>query len=116
MAYLHAQKLNRRVTIERKVVVQNTWGQAADVWVEYCRLWAHVRMVNGAGFVSSEMEAGGTEVSRTVASIRVRKTTGLQAGMRVRLGDAIYDIRAVLPDEQDRRYVDLGVAIGASEG
>jgi SPP1 family predicted phage head-tail adaptor len=40
----------------------------------------------------------------------------IDAGMRVVLGESIYDIRAVLPDEEGNEYLDLACALGASEG
>lgn len=114
--YVQAQKLNRRITIERKSTVKDSFGQPVKQWFTVCKLWAHVKTITGSGFVNQEFATGGTEVSRATASIRIRKRDGITAGMRVVLGDAYYDIKAVLPDLQDNRYMDLGVATGANEG
>lgn len=114
--YLHAQKLNRRITIQRKTGEQDGLGQPLDDWIEVCQVWAAVRVQSGMGFVSQEMNVGGTEVSRTIASFRIRRRAGITAGMRAVHQGQPYDIRVVLPDLQDNRFVDLGVAVGASEG
>lgn len=115
--YLQAQKLNRRITIQRKVGGQDSLGQPIESWVNVCQLWAHIKTISGSGFINQEFHDGGREVSRTTASIRVRKRDGITADMRVLLSDGtIYEIRVVLPDLQDNRYMDLGVAVGANRG
>ncbi|MOA62674.1 Phage head-tail joining protein [compost metagenome] len=46
------------------------------------------------------------EVSIVRASIRIRRRTDVDAGMRVLLGAVVYDIEAVLPGPT-REYADL---------
>lgn len=116
MGRLAAGRLNRRVTIQRKVGTADAWGQPDLVWTDIATVWAHVLTVTGSGFVNNEMVTGGTEVSRTTASIRIRMRRDVDAGMRVVLGASIYEIRAVLPDEEGDEYLDLACALGANEG
>lgn len=114
--YLSAQSLNRRISIEENVPIQDSWGQPAENWAEIFKLWANVKMLPGIS-VAKSMLAGGTEVSRALGSIRIRTRSGINAGMRVKIGTSqIFDIKAVVPDETDRRYVDLVVEIGANKG
>lgn len=114
--YLNAQKLNRRVTIQQKAGTQDTFGQLVDTWVDVCQLWANVKTITGTGFMTNEHNSGGTEVSRATASFRVRRRAGIVAGMRLVHQGVVYDIRAVLPDLQDNRYMDLGCATGENQG
>jgi SPP1 family predicted phage head-tail adaptor len=117
VAYLNAQKLNRRITIQQRTDSQDTAGQPLLVWTDVCTVWAHVKFQSGMGFVSQEMFVGGNEVSRPVASIRIRWRDGIEPGMRVvDTAGRLFDIRVVLPDAQDHRYLDLGCATGASDG
>jgi len=113
---LTAQQLNRRGTIQRRVSAQDSWGQPVEQWENVATVWMGIRFITGASIVSREQVAGGSEVSRPTAVIKLRYRSDLDAGMRVVSGGVVYDIRVVLPDEQDRRYVDLGVATGASNG
>jgi SPP1 family predicted phage head-tail adaptor len=116
-AYLQAQRLNRRITIQKKVGGQDSLGQPIDAWVDVCKLWAQIKVISGSGFINQEFHDGGREVSRTTATIKVRKRPGIVADMRVVLADGtIYEIRVVLPDLQDNRFMDLGVAVGANQG
>lgn len=114
--YVQAQKLNRRITIQRKTQCQDAAGQLLDIWVDVCKAWAHIKTITGSGFMNQEFIGGGIEVSRATASIRIRRRSGLDAGMRVLYGPYIYEIRVVLPDLQDNRFIDLGCATGANEG
>ena len=50
---------------------------------------------------------GDADISIVQASIRIRRRTDITAGMRVLDGTAVYDIKAVLPDEESRDRVDL---------
>jgi SPP1 family predicted phage head-tail adaptor len=116
MGRVAAGRMNRRVTIQRKSGTVDSWGQPNISWIDVATVWARVLTITGSGFVNNEMITGGTEVSRTTASIRVRMRRDIDAGMRVVLGESIYDIRAVLPDEEGNEYLDLACALGASEG
>lgn len=109
-----AGTLNRRVRIERRTEQLDTWGQPLEVWEEVATVWGNVRTMTGSAY--NEMSTGGTEVSRTTASIRIRERSGIDFGMRAVVGDRIYEIRAVLPNEDFRGYMDLSCAIGAREG
>ena len=114
--YVHAQKLNRRVTFQRLVGGADSWGQPNTQWVDAFKLWAHVKSITGAGFVGQEFVAGEIEVSRATASVRVRKRPGITPDMRCLIGGVVHEIRVVLPDEQDQRFIDIGVASGANDG
>lgn len=117
MAYLNAQQLNRRIRLQRRAPGQDDLGQPVTDWETFATVWAYAKFQSGMGFVGQEMFAGGNEVSRPVASFRVRWRNDIEPSMRiVDQADRIYDIRVVLPDEQDHRYLDLGVATGASNG
>ncbi len=116
MGRVAAGRLNRRVRIERRAAGQDAWGQPIIGWVPVCTVWANVRVPTGASQIGAEYQAAGTEISRTSASIRVRKRAGIDHSMRAVLGDVIYDIRAVLPDEEGGEFMDLVCATGAREG
>jgi head-tail adaptor len=121
--YVQAQKLNRRIRIEQLTGEKDGWNATQKRWKLVCRRWAHPKTTTGMGFVNQEFATDGTEVSRAAVSWRIRRPESIviTAGMRVVYEakgkpTAYYDIRVVLPDLQDNRYIDLGCAIGANEG
>ncbi len=126
--YLAAHKLNRKVWFQRKAPGQDTFGQESTEWVAAFWMWGSLITITGAGFVSQEFVSGGREVSRTTATLKVRKPSinvitadmrcvvdGVRNGSAI-VGGSVYEIRVVLPDTQDERYVDIGLASGANNG
>lgn len=116
MGDVFSGRLNQRVTLQRKVDGTDDWGQPTEAWVEVFTTWASIKTINGSGFVNQEFAAGDTEVSRATASIRMRFRDDIDAAMRVMYRGKAYDIKVVLPDEVNREFVDLGVAVGANQG
>lgn len=97
-----AGKLNKRVIIQQLVAGQDTIGQPVQTWSALATVWANVLLKSGAQTIK-----GDADVSVVQASIRIRRRTDVTAGMRVLDGATVYDIKAVLPDEENRDRVDL---------
>ncbi|CAA2106017.1 phage head closure protein [Variovorax paradoxus] len=123
MGQVFAGRLNQRITIQKKTVGRDSWGQPTETWVDvHSRLPASLKTINGSGFVNQEFVAGGAEVSRATASWRIRYVEPVDASMRIvhhrmpRYPDLIYEIKVVLPDGVAQEFIDLGAAIGANKG
>jgi SPP1 family predicted phage head-tail adaptor len=99
---LAAGSLNRRITIQRQSDARDKEGQPESVWTEVATIWASVAHKSGLQTIK-----GDAEVSLVQASIRVRYRKDVAAGMRVLHGSTTYQIRAVLPDECGRDFVDF---------
>lgn len=97
-----------RVTIQRRGTGADEIGQPVDAWVDVATVWANVRHAGGLEAIKA-----GANVSTVRASIRIRWRAGIDNGMRVTHGATVYDIKAVLPDEIGREYVDLVCETGA---
>ncbi|EJE49579.1 phage head-tail adaptor, putative, SPP1 family [Acidovorax sp. CF316] len=100
---LRAGSLNRRITIQRRNGGKDAWGTPLpDGWVDVCTPWSNIRTGSGAEAIRADALQ-----SAVRTSIRIRFRADITAGMRVVHGAAIYDIKAVLPDEVGRQHVDL---------
>ena len=97
-----AGKLNCRVVIKQPAAVQDAAGQPIPTWTTLATVWANIRSLNGL-----ETIKGGAESSVAKASIRIRYRTDVTAAMRVVHGSTTYEIKAVLPDVEGRRHLDL---------
>ena len=95
-------KLNKRVRIEQLTAGQDAIGQPVQVWSLLVVVWANIMLKTGAQTIRAD-----ADVSIVQASIRIRKRADVTAAMRVVSGTSIYDIKAVLPDEENRQHVDL---------
>ncbi|HWL29953.1 MAG TPA: phage head closure protein [Burkholderiaceae bacterium] len=109
---MQAGKLNRRVVIQKKGPSEDELGEPIPAdWENFATVWADIQHRSGLETVKSDMD-----VSVIQASIRIRYRTDITAGMRVKHGAVIYDIRAVLPDASGRVYTDLVAQQGANQG
>lgn len=108
---MDSRSLNRRITIQRLQDGQDEIGQPVQTWVDVATVWANIRYLNGVETVKSD-----APVSVAKASIRIRRRTDVTAGMRAVHGSTIFDIKAVLPDEESRERVDLACETGANNG
>jgi SPP1 family predicted phage head-tail adaptor len=103
---LNAGTLNRRVTIRQQSTVQDEIGQPMQAWTDVATVWANIRHPNGSESIQADRD-----VSIVRASIRIRRRTDVTAAMRVHHGAAVYEIKAVLPDEEDRDRIDLSCEV-----
>jgi SPP1 family predicted phage head-tail adaptor len=99
---LAAGKLNKRVILQQLVAGQDAIGQPVQTWSALATVWANVLLKSGAQTIKA-----GADVSTVQASIRIRRRTDVTAGMRVLDGATVYDIKAVLPDEESKERIDL---------
>lgn len=100
---LSAGKLNRRVIVQRREVLQDPGGQPiVGGWTDYGRVWANIRALSGLGAIRADAQTSITRVS-----IRIRYRAGITSAMRIIYADCVYEIIAVLPDEARREYMDL---------
>lgn len=76
-------------------------------WELFDECWADVRVSNGRQFIAADRETSAASVS-----VRVRYRTDIQAGMRVVLGDTVFEILAILPDLARRKHTDLACSVG----
>lgn len=95
-------RLNRLVTIKRRTAGQGPLGQPLDTWVDVASVWANVRNRTGSQAIRADKD---TSVVQT--SIRIRRRTDVTAAMRLHMGATVYEVEAVLPDEESRERVDL---------
>lgn len=107
---LAAGSLNRRIVISRAVPGQDAWGQALTTWETVATVWSHFLAPKGRAM--AEEAAAGREISATPFSVRIRRRTGLDSGMRVTEGADVYTIAQVIHDVAGREYTDLVCVAG----
>lgn len=94
--------LNQRITLLRRATGVDSLNQPIDTWAALPDLFADVRFQSGM-----ETLRAGAEVSVLRASIRVRARADIDSGMRARYLNTDFDIKAVVPDSADRRFMFL---------
>lgn len=94
--------MNDRVALLRREAGRDGAGQPVESWLVLTEVWSNVRFQSGA-----EAIRGGADVSIVKCSVRIRARNDVDASMRVRHKAAVYDIKAVLPDQSSRDHAFL---------
>lgn len=93
-----AGKLDRRILIQRPVVVRDEHGDEIEGWVDVATVWAEFKRTGG----NEEFRASQTSNVQTVA-FRIRFRAGLDPKMTVVYEGRRYDILDVGESEDGRR-------------
>lgn len=88
---------NSRITIRARTAGSDELGQPLTTWQDIATLWSSIRHLSGAAAIKAD-----ANISTVRASISVAKRADIEAGMQAVHGSTVYDIKAVLPDEQNR--------------
>jgi SPP1 family predicted phage head-tail adaptor len=99
---MDAGKLNSRIKLQSLSSGQDSIGQPVQTWTDVATVWGNIKHLSGNSAIKSD-----ADTSLVKASIRIRRRTDINAGMRVLFGSISYDIKAVLPDEQAKQHLDL---------
>jgi SPP1 family predicted phage head-tail adaptor len=101
------RKRNRQVTIKAPPTAQDALGQPTGDWSIFAAgIWANVKFLSG-----TETIKGGAESSTAKASINIRYRTDITTAMRVELGSTVFQIKAVLPDEESKDGLNLACEV-----
>lgn len=103
---MKAGTLDQRIILQRRGTVEDSIGQPVESWTDVAYLWANVRHLSGVESIKAD-----AAVSQVKSSIRVRYRTGIDSGMRVVHGKAVYQIKAVLPHGLE--WIDLACVLMA---
>ncbi len=108
---MDSRSLRHQIRIQRLDDAQSESGAPSQEWIDIFSVWANIRYLNGTESIKSD-----APISVARASIRIRYRTDIVANMRVLHGATIFNVRAVLPDEERREFVDLVCETGGNDG
>lgn len=83
--------LDRRVTIQQRTDVQDTYGAPVPTWSDLAEVWAQVTPVRGVERMTAEQLT-----SDATTRIRIRYRAGITELLRVSYEGKVYQIHAVL--------------------
>jgi len=97
---MKAGDLRHRVTIQRNEPVTDSFGTETEQWVDVVTVWASVEPLSGREFFQSQKEN-----AETTVRIKMRYRSGITSDKRVKFGDNVYEINAVI--DIDERHIEL---------
>ncbi|MES1979552.1 MAG: phage head closure protein [Pseudomonadota bacterium] len=103
---MDSRDLKSLVIVQALQAGQDAIGQPTTTWATFKTLRANIRYLNGVETIKAD-----AQTSVVKASIRIRRRTDITAAMRVVFGTTTFEIKAVLPDEQDRERLDLACEV-----
>lgn len=96
---MQAGRLRYPVTIEKYSYRQDPMtGELIEEWLPIAREWADIESISGAEFMAAQSLR-----SETVYRIKLRYREDLDSTWRIREGETLYTITAVLPDSRRRK-------------
>lgn len=84
-----------RAELQRNTVVKDNEGFTQNIWHTEYTVWADIVPVSGREFLQS-----GTETAEVTFKIYIRYLDGIDADMRVKCGESIYLLTAVLGNKR----------------
>ncbi|HFZ2573619.1 TPA: phage head closure protein [Pseudomonas aeruginosa] len=97
---MRAGRLRHPLTIEREERVPDGGGGFITKWVAVGREWASLEGINGREFIAANAQR-----SETTWRVTLRYRADLVAKWRLRDGNTVFSIEAVLPDNGRRQLV-----------
>ncbi len=88
-------KMRYRITLEENAGSQDEYGNITDEWTEVCTVWADIVPVSGREYLAAEQN-----MSETQYKIYMRYRKGINAKMRAREGDHVYELLSVLGSQR----------------
>ena len=110
MSVLKAGHLRHRITIEQVTIKDGPYRE--EEWSNYRQnVAARVTFLS-----TKELVASGSELSEVKARIQVRYDKNINAKMRVKFRDELYEIEGVMPDnESGLQWLTLVVSKGLTQ-
>lgn len=97
---MRAGRLKHRITIQRRKEVIDAVGAKQIEWVDLLTVWAAVEPISGKENFDSNHYASETTIKITV---RYQPClSGITAKHRIKHGDNLYNIEAIIPDASGR--------------
>lgn len=108
---IESGKLRQRVTVQRRDVTQNEFGEQATTWATVATLWAEVVDRSGSQIFKAEQQ-----INETHTRVRIRYRADITPAMRVVYRGVNYDVAAVLDLTGDRNFLELTCVRGKNDG
>ena len=89
---LGAAEFDQRVTLQRRVMVEDAAGQEVISWTPVASMWAQVQALRGREFFA----AAQVQQEQTL-KVRIRYLAGLDVTMRLIWQDRPHDITGIIP-------------------
>lgn len=95
-------KLRHKCTIESYSASLNTFGEEAKTWATFCTAWCDIKPLNG-----NEKYVGAEKYATATHQVIMRFYAGIAPKMRLKYGERVFDIQAVLNVNEASKMMQL---------
>ena len=89
--YIHAGELNKKVTIQGKTVVHDSFGEETISWVKIADVWAAIKPLSGREFIEAQQVQ--SEISHRII---MRYREGIKPYHQVVWENSVYEILSII--------------------
>ena len=97
---MKSEKLNKKITIQQIGTAKDSFGQMVETWVDVQTVYASIEPLTGKEFFAAKQIH-----SELTTTIKIRYLAGVDTSKRVKYGDRIFDILAII--DPNERHVEL---------
>ena len=108
---MRAGEIRKRIVIEQRSTAQDTFGGQVTTWSVVATVWAGIRPMSGRELITAQ--AVQSEVTHQII---MRYQAGIAARMRVRHDGRLFNILAVLDQNERHRQLTLLCQEGLTDG
>lgn len=109
--FLRAGELDRRIKLQSRSAVVDSFGQQQTTWVDVASVWANIKPLTG-----TELVAASAVNNETTHQIVIRYRVGITAAMRATYGTRIFNIQTVIEPEMAHVSLQLLCIEGMNNG
>ena len=116
MSSVRAGQLNRRITLQSPSSTQDNYGAPVHDWADVATVWADIQPLSGRELESDQRLASEISHQITVRYQAALADTRVVAGYRARYRGRIFNIHAVLNEDEGNVLIRLLAAEGLIDG
>lgn len=108
---MNSGRLNRRITIQQRTAGSDSYGQPVESWIDVVSVWANVRPIKGRELLIAQ-----SMKSEAIVNIDIRYRPGIDASMRINYNGRIFNIQAVIDENERHEILTLQCTEGLNNG
>lgn len=108
---MRAGDLRKRVKIQQRGTTQDSFGQQITTWTDVAEVWASIEPMSGR-----ELMAAAAVQSETTHTVVIRYRPGIVPAMRINYGGRLFNIGAVIDENERHRMLTLICSEGLNDG
>jgi SPP1 family predicted phage head-tail adaptor len=114
--FLRAGQLNRLVSVQQRATALDSFGAQPQTWVEIKQVYAYIEALSGAERAVAESVSTDVSHKFTVRYDAIFADPRVAAAYRIVYNNRIFDIQAVLNEDEANRIVELLAMEGMTLG